>query len=214
MSVSRGILGGTFNPLHNAHLRLAEVAREALDLAMVLFVPAGDPPLKRAGIAPAADRLEMVRSATASNASFEVSDLEVRRQGPSYTVDTLRELSRRFPGDPLWFILGSDAMAGIDRWAEPAALFGLASFAVVERPNWNGSARELLPASLATGFRGGPHGLIHDSGNELRTLEFTPLGISASDIRGRVARRASIRYLVPDEVIDYIEKHQLYREIS
>jgi nicotinate-nucleotide adenylyltransferase len=212
--VSRGILGGTFNPLHNAHLRLAEVAREALDLATVLFVPAGDPPLKRAGIAPAADRLEMVRSATASNTNFEVSDLEVGRSGPSYTVDTLRELSRRFPGDPLWFILGSDAMAGIDRWAEPAVLFGLASFAVVERPGWNGAPRELLPASLATGFRDGPHGLIHDSGKELRTLEFAPLSISASDIRERVARRASIRYLVPDEVIDYIEKHQLYREIA
>ena len=120
MGVSRGILGGTFNPLHNAHLRLAEVAREALDLAMVLFVPAGDPPLKQAGIAPAADRLEMVRSATASNPSFELSDLEVRRQGPSYTVDTLRELSRRVPGDPLWFILGSDAMAGIDGCSGPS----------------------------------------------------------------------------------------------
>ncbi len=214
MGVSRGILGGTFNPLHNAHLRLAEVAREALDLAVVLFVPAGDPPLKRAGIAPATDRLEMVRSATASNGNFEVSDLEVRREGPSYTADTLRELSRRFPGDPLWFILGSDAMAGIDRWAEPAALFGLANFAVVERTGWNGSPRELLPASLATAFRDGPHGLTHDSGNELRTLEFAPLGISASDIRERVARRASIRYLVTDEVIDYIEKHQLYREIA
>ena len=105
-----------------------------------------------------------------------------------------------------------DALAEIDRWAEPAALFELANFAVVERPGWSDSLRALLPPTLATPFREGPHGLIHESGNELRRLEFDPLAISASDIRRRVAQRESIRYLVPDDVIDYIEKRQLYRE--
>ncbi len=210
--MSRGVLGGTFNPIHLAHLRLGEVARESLGVERILFVPAGAPPLKPEAIAPAIDRLEMTRRATASNPHFEVADLEVRRTGPSYTVDTLRTLSESSPSEPLWFILGSDALAEIDRWAEPAALFELANFAVVERPGWSDSLRALLPPTLATPFREGPHGLIHESGNELRRLEFDPLAISASDIRRRVAQRESIRYLVPDEVIDYIEKRQLYRE--
>ena len=212
--MSLGILGGTCNPVHVAHLRLGEVARERLGLERVLFVPAGDPPLKAKGISPAVDRLEMVRRAVASNPCFEVLDLEVRREGPSYTVETLRELSRRHPSETLWFILGSDALAEIERWAEAEALFGLASFAVVERTGGTAPLRGLLAPSLAAGFREGTEGLIHESGNELRQLEFAPLGSSASDLRRRVARGESIRYLVPDEVIEYIDKHQLYRDIA
>ncbi len=212
--MSRGVLGGTFNPVHFAHLRLAEVARETLGLERVLFVPAGEPPLKSADIAPAADRLSMLRHATASNPGFEVLDLELRRAGPSYTVDTLRELSRNAVAEPLWFILGSDALADVARWVQPATLFGLANFAVVERPGCLGSPRELLPAALIESFRDGPNGLVHESGTELRTLPFAPLAVSASEIRLRVARGESIRYLVPDSVIDYIDKHQLYRETA
>ncbi len=156
----------------------------------------------------------MLRHATASNPSFEVLDLELRRAGPSYTVDTLRELSRDALAEPLWFILGSDALADVPRWVQPATLFGLANFAVVERPGYLGSPRELLPKALIESFRDGPDGLVHESGTELRTLPFAPLGVSASEIRLRVARGESIRYLVPDPVIDYIDKHQLYRETA
>ena len=209
--MSRGVLGGTFNPVHLAHLRLAEVARETLGLEHVLFVPAGEPPLKSEGIAPAADRLCMLKRATASNPAFGVLDLELSRAGPSYTVDTLRELARDPGAAPLWFILGSDALADMERWVQPATLLTLASFAVVERAGLRGSPRELLPASLAASFRDGPDGLVHESGTELRVLPFAPLRISASEIRERVARGESIRYLAPDPVIDYIEKHQLYR---
>ena len=211
--MSRGILGGTFNPVHLAHLRLAEVARETLGLERVLFVPAGEPPLKSEDIAAAADRLCMLKRATASNPAFEVLDLELSRAGPSYTVDTLRELSED-GAEPLWFILGSDALADVERWVQPAALFTLASFVVVERAGRPGAPRELLPASLAKSFRDGPNGLVHESGTELRMLPFSPLGISASAIRKRIACGESIRYLVPDPVIDYIEKHQLYRETA
>ena len=207
-----GVLGGTFNPIHIAHLRLAEEMREALSLERVLLVPAGDPPLKRSGIAKAEHRLEMALRATASNPALEVCDLEIRRAGPSYSVDTLAELHARMPKAQLWFLVGADTLRDLEAWREPSRLFALAHFAVATRPGHEQPLRELLPASLARAFRDGPRGLVHESGNELRQIPFTPLAISASDVRGRVARGASIRYLVPDEVIEYIGKHHLYRE--
>ena len=207
-----GVLGGTFNPIHLAHLRLAEEMREALALARVILVPAGDPPLKRAGVAPAELRLEMVRRATASNPSLEVSDLEVRRAGPSYTVDTLAELARTLPGARLWFLVGADTLRDLEAWREPARLFELASFAVATRPGQPADLRALLPAGLARPFLEGPGGLVHPSGHEIRSVPFTPLAISASDLRRRVARGASLRYLVADEVIELITKHHLYQE--
>ena len=210
--MSLGVLGGTFNPIHCAHLRLAESAREDLGLERVLFVPAAQPALKPADVAPAADRLEMVRLATAANAAFEVLDLEILRGGTSYTVDTLRELSARLPGERFWFVIGADALTELDRWREPEALFELASFAVAARPGSVGDTAELLPAALAARFSRGPDGLLHESGNEIRTLEFPALEISATEVRRRVARGASIRYLVPDPVLEYIAKHHLYEE--
>jgi nicotinate-nucleotide adenylyltransferase len=191
--VSLGILGGTFDPIHLAHLRIAEEAREALALARVLFVPAADPPWKRA-VASYADRLEMVRLAVAPNPAFEASDVEGGRPGPSYTVETLEELRSRFPDEPLWFIVGADAFAEIERWHHAPRLFELASFAVLERPG-SPSATGPIPA-----------------GARVRRLGTTLLEVSASDLRRRVARGESLRYLVPDAVIDYIEKHHLYRE--
>ncbi|MEX2204858.1 MAG: nicotinate-nucleotide adenylyltransferase [Myxococcota bacterium] len=207
-----GVLGGTFNPIHIAHLRLAEEMREALSLERVLLVPAGDPPLKRCDIAAASHRLEMVKRAAASNPALEVCELELRRPGPSYSVDTLAELRASRPGDRLWFLVGADTLRDLEAWREPARLFTLAHFAVATRPGHALPLRELLPASLSAAFRDGPRGLVHESGNELRTIPFTPLAISASDVRRRVASGASIRYLVPDEVIEYIGKHHLYRE--
>jgi nicotinate-nucleotide adenylyltransferase len=208
--VKLGVLGGTFNPIHLAHLRLAEELRESLELERVLLIPAGEPALKHRGIAPAVHRIEMARRATASNPALEVDDLEVRRRGPSYTVDTLRELRARHPGSELWFLVGADTLPDLGSWREPAKLFELASFAVATRPGYAGGLRELLPRSLAAPFRDGPRGLVHASGNELRAVSFTPLEISASEIRRRAARGESIRYLVPDEVREYIAKHHLY----
>ncbi len=187
-----GILGGTFDPIHLAHLRSAEEAREALALERVLFVPAAEPPWKRGRAAPFADRLEMVRLALAPNPAFEACEIEGERPGPSYTVDTLRELARRLPGRRLWFILGADAFAEIGSWHRASELYGLAGFCVVARPGFEVAA----PAP----------------GCEVRVLRGTLLEISASDVRARAARRASLRYLVPDAVIDYIDKHHLYRE--
>jgi nicotinate-nucleotide adenylyltransferase len=208
--VKLGVLGGTFNPIHLAHLRLAEELRESLELERVLLIPAGEPALKHRQVAPAAHRLEMVRRAAASNPAFEVDDLEIRRSGPSYTVDTLRALRARHPGAALWFLVGADTLPELESWREPERLFELASFAVATRPGYAARLRELLPRALAAPFRDGPSGLVHASGNELRAVPFTPLDISASDVRRRAARGESIRYLVPDEVREYIAKHHLY----
>ncbi len=191
--MSLGILGGTFDPIHLAHLRIAEEVREALSLARVLFVPAADPPWKRA-VAPFADRLEMVRLAVAPHPAFEASDVEGGRPGPSYTVETLEELRSRFPDERLWFIVGADAFAEIDGWHHAARLFELSGFAVVERPGSEGATAPVPP------------------GAEVRRVHVPLLDISASDLRRRVARGASLRYLAPDAVIDYIEKHHLYEE--
>ncbi|MEE8558679.1 MAG: nicotinate-nucleotide adenylyltransferase [Myxococcota bacterium] len=208
-----GVFGGTFNPVHFAHLRVAEEVREALGLARILWVPAADPPHKRGDTAPVRHRLEMVRIATATNPCFEVLDLELRRRGPSYTVDTLRELLERYPGAHLWFVIGTDAIEEIESWSRPDEVFEIASMAVVSRPGRPRVPLEtLLPRRLAAPFRVGPNGLEHQSGHELRLVPVSSLEISASDVRRRVERGASIRYLIPEPVIEYIDKHQLYRE--
>jgi len=209
--VRLGVLGGTFNPVHLAHLRLAEELRETLELERVLLVPAGEPALKHTDVAPARHRLAMLQRAVAANPALEVDDLEVRRSGPSYTVDTLETLRERHRGAELWFLLGADALAELESWRSPARLFELASFAVATRPGYAPRLRELLPRALAAPFRDGPRGLVHASGTELVAVPFTPLEISASDVRRRAARGESIRYLVPDEVREYIAKHHLYR---
>ncbi len=213
--MSLGVFGGTFNPVHLAHLRLAEEVRETLALERVFFIPSADPPHKSHGLASATQRLEMVKLASASNPSFEALDLELQRPGRSYSVDTLRVLSQRYAGEPLWFLMGTDTLAELDTWYEPETLVGLANIAVVGRP---GSARRslesLLPERLVGSFVVGPDLLTHGSGRVIRSIPFSPLGISASDIRQRVARGTSIRYLVPDAVIEYIEKNHLYEGSS
>ena len=213
--MSLGVFGGTFNPIHFAHLRVAETVREALDLERVLLIPSADPPHKSRRLTSATHRLEMVKLASASNPSLETLDLELKRPGPSYTVDTLRALSRRYKGQQLWFLLGTDTLTELDSWHEPKTLLGLANFAVVGRPGFEQQPLEsLLPERLAGSFIAGPNVLKHESGREIRSVPFPPLGISASDIRKGIARGASIRYLVPDAVIEYIEKHHLYQEGS
>lgn len=209
--MSLGILGGTFNPVHLAHLRIAEEVAEVLALERVLFLLSAAPPHKAGDVAPASQRLEMLLRATASNPAFEVSRIELEREGPSYTLDTLRELGRRHPGRRLWFILGSDAFAELDSWHRPEELIAAASFAVVERPGRGAADLDgLLPASLRPHYRRGPRGLEHAAGQEVRCVPVTPLGISASELRRRLRRGASIRYLVPDSVLEHIEKHHLY----
>ena len=184
-----GIFGGTFDPIHLAHLRVAEEVASALDLDRVVFVPAGHPPHRPKPRATAQERLAMVCLAIAGNPRFAVTDLETRRRGPSYTVDTLRELRRRLGGERLVLILGADAASQLPRWRAADEVARLAEIAVLTRPG--------VP-EVASAF--------------VKHLVATPaIEISASDIRARCLTGKSIRYLVPDAVADYIATHRLYQ---
>jgi nicotinate-nucleotide adenylyltransferase len=186
-----GVLGGTFDPPHTGHLALAEWARVDLALDRVLFVPAGRPPHKRRAVTDARHRLAMTRLAVRGNPAFEVLDLETRRTGPSYTSDTLRELARRMPRAELHLILGADMFATLDSWHEAGEVRRLATLVVALRP---GSPR---PARA-----GRARGVVW--------LDNPGLEVSSSALRDR-ARTGTWRYLVPDAVIRYAERHGLYR---
>ena len=208
-----GILGGTFNPIHLGHLRIAEEVRERLGLDRVLFLPAATPPHKPlVGDLPFTERLAMVELAIADNPAFAASDLENRRQGPSYSVDTLAELHRAYPGDEFFFIIGSDSFLEIGLWHRFAEIFSLCHLAVVERP---GAAiadlATVLPPAVATDFtRAAANHLTHRSGTAVHYLPGLPLAISSSAIREKAATGASLRYLVPNTVIEYIQTKRIY----
>lgn len=182
-----GIFGGTFDPVHVGHLAIALAALESAKLDRVLFVPARRSPLKdREPAASADDRLAMLEGATRDEPRFAVSRLELDREGPSYTVDTLEAL--RAQGE-LFLILGSDALAEIGRWREPDRIRTLATILVARRPG----APEPDPRSGGVAF------------------DAPCLDISARELRARAARGLSLRYLVPDEVWRHIERRALYR---
>ncbi len=211
-----GVFGGTFNPIHIAHLRAAEEVAEHFRLDRVLFVPSANPPHKTArDLAPASQRLAMVRMAIAGNPRFRASSLELRRRGWSYSVDTLRALRQRLgPRADLYFILGQDAFREIDTWHEYEQLFWLAHFVVTSRPPHGAKAeKSLLPVAVRSRFcyLPGRRGFVNDRGYRIHFYDVTALDISSSDIRARAARGASIRYLVPPGVRDYIARHRLYR---
>jgi nicotinate-nucleotide adenylyltransferase len=189
-----GVLGGTFDPPHIAHLIFAEQACEQLELDRVLFIPAGDPWRKAdRQITPAAQRLEMVRIATQDNPAFDVDDSEIRREGPTYTVETLRELSKGLhEGDQLFFLAGEDALADLPYWHDPAGIASLATIVVAPR---QGAA---TPADLP----------FHAS--RLARIAMPFMDVSSTDLRQRAREGRSLRYLVPPAVEKYIHENKLY----
>ncbi len=193
-----GVLGGTFDPVHLGHLILGEAARQELALDRVIFVPAGQP-WRKGGreIAAGADRLQMLRLATAGNPAFEVSILEIERPGPSYTEVTLEALQGENPGAELFFILGGDALTDFPHWHDPQRIAELATLAVAERSD----------TALAGEAEGGLPG-VHA---RLCHLRMPRVDINATAIRENVRWGRSIRYLVPDAVAAYIEERGLYR---
>jgi nicotinate-nucleotide adenylyltransferase len=205
-----GLFGGTFDPVHLAHLRTAEEVREALALDCVHFVLAATPPHKAPGAqAPVEHRRRMLELALAEHPGFTLDLSELGRNGPSYSIDTIRDTQRREPDAGLTFILGADAFAEIGTWKEYDAIFTLCDFCVISRP---GSADRELPIAVENAFCYEPsRGVyVHRSGRVLRFLSVTALMISASDIRQRCATGRSIRFLVPDTVADYVATHGLY----
>lgn len=191
----RGVLGGTFDPIHLGHLRAAENAREALRLDEVLFVPAGSPPHRRAPLSSALDRFAMVALATATHPAFVASDVELVREGPSFTADTLGALQQAAPADQLFLIVGSDTFPEMETWKDPERLFAACTVAVAERPG--AAPLEVAPR------RGTPAKVERVSG--------PGLAVSATEVRRRVRDGLSVRYLVPDGVAEYIQKRGLYR---
>ena len=197
-----GILGGMFNPVHLGHLILAQSAVEAFDLRKVLFIPCGVPPHKNPGtLIPAAHRLAMVQAAIAGDPRFEALDIEIRRTGISYAVDTVAELRERYQGSELIFIIGSDTLGELYLWKNIYSLLTLCKFGVFGRPGFEVNAAQ--PASLHL-----------ESPWAERLVEGVTGGrqidISSSDIRYRIAEGMNIRYLVPRDVERYIAEHRLY----
>lgn len=188
-----GLFGGTFDPVHLGHLRAAETAREALGLDLVAFVPSAVPPHRVSPLSAAADRLQMARLATQSHRCFEAWDTELRRPGPSYTVDTVAALVAARPQDRFVLLVGADTWLEMAQWREPQRLFALVEVAVVERPGCEAGA-------LAAPFPGA----------RVHRVSGPSLPVSATEVRERVRGGRSVRYLVPDPVADYIATRRLY----
>jgi nicotinate-nucleotide adenylyltransferase len=212
-----GLFGGTFNPIHLGHLRAAEEVREALGLAKVIFVPSAEPPLKRGGadpIAPARLRLRWVERAIAGNPAFAVDALELERTGPSYTVDTLRSFGARLAPELPVFVIGSDAFAELAIWREPKALLALAHFAVLTRPpHGSGPLAAWIPAELAADLVLSPDGQKahhRSAGSWLRRVPISALDISSTDVRRRLSEGRSVRYLLPEPVLDEVLQSGVY----
>ena len=211
-----GLFGGTFDPIHWGHLRNAEEVREAFSLDRLLFIPAGTPPHKKRGAAASArDRLEMVRRAIAKNPGFALSAVELSRAGKSYSIDTVRDFAKsRGTKDSLYFILGLDAFLDIGSWKGFEEIFRLCHCVITSRPgSGNSLSLGCMPVAARKLFCYDRRQKIfrHKSGTKLFFFKLTDIAISASDIRNRVKKGKSIRYLVPLEVESYIKKRGLYR---
>lgn len=211
-----GLFGGTFDPIHWGHLRSAEEVREAFSLDHLLFIPAAHPPhKKRQPHASARERLEMVRRAVAKNPGFAVSTVEMKRTGKSYSIDTIRHFVRKYPAKhSLYFVLGLDAFREIGSWKEFRSIFPLCHVIVTSRPGCRDSlSLRGMPVAVRRLFcyDSRKKAYRHESGTFLFFLKLTDMAISASEIRDRLRKRKSVRYLVPLEVERYIRKKGLYR---
>jgi nicotinate-nucleotide adenylyltransferase len=194
MTIERvGIMGGTFDPIHHGHLVAASEVATLYDLDEVIFVPTGEPWQKsERKVSPAEHRYLMTVIATASNPRFWVSRVDIDRAGPTYTIDTIRDISAQRPGAELFFITGADALAQILSWKDAEDALKLARFIGVTRPGY-----ELTDEHLPT--------------DSVTLLDVPAMAISSSDCRTRVAAGRPVWYLVPDGVVQYINKHALYR---
>lgn len=219
-----GIFGGTFDPVHIGHLRLAEEAAEALALAGVRWIPAGQPRHRETPRVAAEHRLRMVELAVAGNPRFAVDAAEVASGEASYTVPTLQRLRAELgSARPLVLLLGADAYAGLPGWHRWRELFALAHLAVAHRPGFAIDAAA-LPAELRdehcaravadTDTNATPDALAASPAGRIVSFAMTPLAVSATQLRGLLAQQRSPRYLLPQPVIDYIQLNHLYRRTN
>ncbi|RJQ48930.1 MAG: nicotinate-nucleotide adenylyltransferase [Nitrospiraceae bacterium] len=216
-----GIFGGTFNPVHYGHLRAAEEVCGKLSLDKVLFIPAGKTPFEKPETVSAVHRFNMVKTAIKGNTRFQISDIEVKARGKSFTVDTMKKLGKLYPGSELFFILGIDAFLDLPHWKQPDTLLNLSHCVVTSRPGY--TFTDLMPSPY----------LRHVSRAVLRKMDagsmdlfcfdisesqkcflcrVTSLNISASYIRNLIISGENIKYLLPDSVESYIISHKLYKK--
>ena len=217
-----GLLGGTFNPIHLGHLRAAVEVKEGFSLDEIYLIPCAIPPHRKSGhVAGATDRFEMTLLATSNTPGFSASDVELKRSGPSYTIDTILHFKSVLPKDTeLYFILGLDAFLEIDTWKSYMDLFPLIPFIILTRPYAGQIDPELrqqkienfIKSRISAGYKydSSQSGFIHLEMEPLFLFNVTPLEISSSAIRSLIKKGRSIRFLVPDEVINLIKTKGLY----
>jgi nicotinate-nucleotide adenylyltransferase len=214
-----GIFGGTFNPVHYGHLRAAEEVQEAFTVDRFLFVPTGQPPLKRSTISDPHHRYEMTKIALRGNKFFEISDIETKSEGPSYSIETVRRLKNRYGSCDLFFIIGIDAFLDLPKWRYPDRLIEIANFIIISRPGCCFS--DLFSSPYFPGItkkrlrefdsgRGRRITLQFKTGKKAFLFKITGIDISASHIRTLMKRGKSIKYLLPESVESYIISHKLY----
>jgi nicotinate-nucleotide adenylyltransferase len=196
-----GVLGGTFDPVHRGHIMMADEAMKSLDLAGVLLVPAGQPMSKmKERLTPAEHRLQMLRLAVAEKPYLKVSAMELERPGPSYTVDTITEMRRKYgKNNEIFFILGWDSLAQLPSWREPGRIISMCSLVAVPRPGFPRPDLKTLEKNIP------------GISKRVVFMEKPRIDISATDIREKVARGESIDKLVPAPVAEYIKNHKLYQ---
>ncbi len=210
-----GILGGTFDPIHLGHLRTAEEIGQDLDLKKVYLIPSASPPHRtHEPLASFQHRLNMAQLAAGDSRLLEALDVENRRPGLSYSIETLKEFRKTFsPGTELFFVLGTDAFLEIKTWKDYRGLFDYAHFVIIQRAGFQPDGFEALVQDLGidVGKTDRPHVFTGPSGNRITLMKTTLMGISSTRIRRLVAEGKSIRFLVPEPVRNYITKNRLYK---
>jgi nicotinate-nucleotide adenylyltransferase len=215
-----GIFGGTFNPIHYGHLRVAGEVQEMFSFDRFFFIPAGSPPFQKPSLADAYHRYEMARLAVRGNRYFKVSDIEIKKRGPSFSVETISRLKGRYKDGEFYFIIGIDAFLDLPKWKQPMRLMELTHFVIVSRPGFcfsdisssryfpNTGRKYLKKFDNARTVR---LAVRLKTGNKSFLCKTTGFDISASRIRSLVQKRKNIKYLLPESVESYIISHKLYR---
>ena len=201
MKKKTGIMGGTFNPVHNGHLLLAETAREFFGLDKVIFMPSGNPYIKKNSIIPDGNlRVQMLEHAVKENPYFRLSRMEVEREGPTYTCDTLVKLRELNPEEEYYFIMGADSLLTLESWKNPEIIFQNCVIAAAVRGTGTEDKIKKIADYLTESYQ-----------SDIRIMPSRYIDISSSEIRKRIKDGRSVRYMIPDSVIAYIEKEGLYR---
>ena len=213
-------MGGTFNPIHYGHLRAAEEVREILNLDKILFIPSGKPPFKKPGLISAGHRYEMTKTAIKNNPFFDISDIEIKARSISYSVETIKRLTKIYKNTDFFFILGIDAFLDLPKWKQPRSLMKLTNLVIISRPGFSfinllssPYLKNVHKKTLEEIDKGAKTAFSFDlnTGRKAYLCRIPALEISASIIRSLVSKGKNIKYLLPDSVESYIISHKLYK---